>query len=88
MKFVLECILVRVPYILMVLSIFIVKVDRTITCFYVCVVYVLYDSWVSTDLSVSIKTTTTTTKITYVNVYHEEAIALCITSETIASFGW
>ena len=26
----------------------------------VCVLYVLYDSWVSTDLSVSIKTTTTT----------------------------
>ena len=43
----------------MVLSIFIVKVDRPITCFYVCVLYVLYDSWVSTDLSVSIKTTTT-----------------------------
>ena len=59
MKFVLESILVRVPYILMVLSIFIVKVDRPITCFYVCVLYVLYDSWVSTDLSVSKKTTTT-----------------------------
>ena len=29
--------------------------------FYMCVLYVLYDSWVSTDLSVSIKTTTTTT---------------------------
>ena len=28
----------------------------------VCVLYVLYDSWVSTDLSVSIKTTTTTMK--------------------------
>ena len=28
--------------------------------FYMCVLYVLYDSWVSTDLSVSIKTTTTT----------------------------
>ena len=30
----------------------------------VCVLYVLYDSWVSTDVSVSIKTTTTTT-VTY-----------------------
>ena len=39
MKFVLESILVRVPYILMVLSIFIIKVDRPITCFYVCVCY-------------------------------------------------
>ena len=39
MKFVLESILIRVPYILMVLSIFIVKVDRPITCFYVCVCY-------------------------------------------------
>ena len=69
MKFVLESILVRVPYILMVLSIFIIKVDRPITCFYVCVLYVLYDSWVSTDLSVSIKTTTTTTVYSSVMIY-------------------
>ena len=38
MKFVLESILVRVLYILMVLSIFIVKVDRPTTCF-TCVCY-------------------------------------------------
>ena len=35
----------------------------------VCVLYVLYDSWVSTDLSVSIKTTTTTTTTTTVINY-------------------
>ena len=39
---------------------------RPITCFYacVCVLYVLYDSWVYTDLSLSIKTTTATTTTT------------------------
>ena len=56
-KFVLESILVRIPYILMVLGIF----YHPITCFYVCVLYVLYNSWVNTDLSVSTKTTTNIT---------------------------
>ena len=38
--------------------------------FYVCVLSVLYDSWISIDLTVSIKTTTTTTTITSIVYYY------------------
>ena len=32
---------------------------RPMTCSYVCVMYVLYDSWVIANLSMSVKTVTT-----------------------------